>query len=469
MRIKRRLTYQFTFIFAVILLLSSIAVYFFSSGYRKDEFYSRLNDKAFSTARLLIEVDEIDKNLLKIINKNTTTLINERITIYNYLNEVIFSSGEGGVIKISPKLLDEIRLKGKLRLHRGEDEMLGIAYADQNNRFVVVASAYDKYGLSKLKYLRIILVAVFFSSIGLTLLSGWFYSDQALRPISRVVQQVDKISVSNLNARVDIGNGVDEIAQLAITFNKMLDRLESAFEIQRSFVSNASHELRTPLTAITGQLEVTLMKERKVEEYIHILQSVLDDIRSLNKLSNGLLELAHASMDVSGLKLKQLRVDEVIWQSRAELMKRYAHYRVDVDFDTFPDDEEMFLLIGSEQLVKVAILNLMDNACKFSKDHTVNVLLGLAGDNIKVVFEDKGVGISKEDLSLIFEPFHRGENVRNINGHGLGLSLTHKIVKMHKGSLSISSNVGKGTTVVMLIPKGALDLTAQSFETATVV
>ena len=99
--------------------------------------------------------------------------------------------------------------------------------------------------------------------------------------MSDVVKQVDKITISSLDMRVNEGNGTDEIAQLAITFNKMLKRLESSFEMQRSFVSNASHELRTPLTSITGQIEVSLMKSRTHEEYETILESVLKTLKVL--------------------------------------------------------------------------------------------------------------------------------------------------------------------------------------------
>jgi len=106
-----------------------------------------------------------------------------------------------------------------------------------------------------------------------------------------VISQVDKITASNLNRRVKAGNGRDEIAQLALIFNQMLARLEEAFAVQKSFVAHASHEIRTPLTAITGQIEVTLFQERTSQEYRQVLGSLLEDVRSITRLANGLLEL----------------------------------------------------------------------------------------------------------------------------------------------------------------------------------
>src|SRR5262249_28595632 len=159
-------------------------------------------------------------------------------------------------------------------------------------------------------YLSLILLIGLLFSVLVTLLSGWFFSGQALKPISQVVNDVEAITGYNLNKRLGEGNRKDEIAHLAITFNQMLDRVEHAFHAQKSFISNASHELRTPLTAITGQLEVALINKRDPAEYENILASVLDDIKKLNKLTNGLLMIAQSDMDVNSMRMKSFRADE---------------------------------------------------------------------------------------------------------------------------------------------------------------
>jgi signal transduction histidine kinase len=265
--------------------------------------------------------------------------------------------------------------------------------------------------------------------------------------MSDIVRQVEKITISNLNMRVNEGNGVDEIAQLAITFNKMLERLESAFEMQRSFISNASHELRTPLTSITGQIEVSLMNKRSQEEYEAILKSTLEDIKNLNELSNGLLDLAKASSDITEITLRPLRIDEVLWQTHGELIRRKPDYKIQIIFDSPVDDEKKLIVTGNEHLLKTAFANLMDNACKYSSDRHAEVHLNTLADKIRISFSDRGIGISPEDMKKIFEPFFRAKNAWNIPGNGLGLALTERIIKIHQGIISIDSEVNKGTTV----------------------
>jgi signal transduction histidine kinase len=252
--------------------------------------------------------------------------------------------------------------------------------------------------------------------------------------------------------RVNEGNGTDEIAQLAITFNKMLERLESAFEMQRSFVSNASHELRTPLTSITGQIEVSLMKPRTNEEYKSILESVLEDIKNMNALSNGLLDLAKASSDISAIALHNLRIDEILWETRAELIERKKDYKVAIKFSEPIEDEKELTILGNHHLLKIAMINLMDNACKFSPDKSVNVLLSAKGRYIVTEFIDNGMGIDTADMEKIFHPFFRSGNVKNIAGNGLGLSLSDKIIQIHRGKIAVDSRLHKGTTVTVCIP-----------------
>jgi len=451
--IRTRLTFQFTYIVTVILILFSFIIYYFSADYREYEFYSRLKQKAINTAKLLIEVKEVDYNLLKIIDKNTiNTINNEKVLIYDFKNQLIYNSSDNDSVHTSKTLLDKIRLLKDVRYHEGEKEVIGLVYIDKNDLYVVISSALDNFGIKKLNNLKWIIFIGFFISIGLTVFTGRVYAYRALKPMSDVVKQVDKITISSLDMRVNEGNGTDEIAQLAFTFNKMLERLQSAFEMQRSFVSNASHELRTPLTSITGQIEVSLMKSRTHEEYEAILESVLEDIKNLNALSNGLLDLAKASSDISAIALYPLRIDEVLWKTRAELIQQKKNYNISIKFSEQIEDEKELTVLGNDHLLKTAIINLMDNGCKFSSDKSAEVFLTVEGKFIVVEFTDRGIGIDKADIGNIFHPFFRAKNAKNIYGNGLGLSLTDKIVQLHRGTISIESQLQKGTIVKLTIP-----------------
>ena len=227
----------------------------------------------------------------------------------------------------------------------------------------------------------------------------------------------------------------------------MLERLETSFAMQKNFIANASHELRTPLTSINGQLEVLMMKDRSAAEYKSALRSVLDDIRSLIDLSNRLLLIARTSAEGPLNFNKKIRIDEILWQAQEEIVRFNNDYHINISIDNSLTDTDQMIVVGDENLLKVAVSNLIDNACKYSGDHTVNIKFRYINDSIEIIFEDRGIGISEEDHQKIFEPFYRGANTISVSGTGIGLTLVNQIIKNHNGVVKISSELGKGTVV----------------------
>lgn len=452
MNIRVKLTFLFALVTASILLIFSTTIYYFSANYRENQFKVRLKDKAMTSARLLLEIEEIDQSLLKLIEKNTTVLPQEVVEVYDDADLRIYRSREPANFAVELPLLRNIKSQGIYFFKNGIFECVGLVYHAGHKDFIVIASAFDQYGLNRLRHLLLLQTISFFVGIGVIFAISYFVSGIVFRPIMGVITQVEKISFFNLNHRVSEGNGKDEIATLAITFNQMLDRLATAFQVQRSFVSNASHELRTPLTAIMTQIEVTLMSQRTTEEYRDVLNSLLEDLRSLIGLTNGLLYLAQVDIDISQLKFTRLRVDDLLWQVQQELLKRNGNYRVSIEFSDLPNDEESLYMSGNENLLKTAFVNLMDNACKYSADQYAQVQIGFSDKTIELEFIDKGIGIPPSDIEKVTLPFYRGENAAPIKGHGLGLSLVKKIVDLHQGKFRIKSELGKGTRIRLGLP-----------------
>ena len=455
MQIRTRLTLQFALLVGGILITFSILIYTLTANYRKQEFTQRLKERAINTSKLLIEVKEINDNLLRIIDSsNYSALLGEEVVVFDYFKKSqIYTNVDSSSLEISETLLSKIRNDGEFAFRQGNREAIGLLYSNDLRRFVVIASAVDTYGITKLNNLLLVLLIGLVSSIILTILTGLFFSRQSLRPISEVVTQVSNISGTNLTQRVDEGNGTDEIAHLAITFNKMLDRIEKAFMVQKSFVSNASHELRTPLASVTSQIEVALMKPREASEYKEVLQSLLEDARSLTSLANNLLEIARTEQDIKSLKISSVRFDELFLQTQSDILLIHPEYSIETIINDNTEDEDQDLaLTGNENLLKLIIVNLLDNACKFSQGKTVSATLSYNVEDVHLKVEDKGIGISKEDLPHIFEPFFRAQNAQKITGHGIGLSLIAKIVKLHNGRIAISSVEGEGTCVEVWLP-----------------
>lgn len=454
MKIRTKLTLIFFAIVIVILSVVSVAIYFFSSEYREQEFYTRLRNKAENTAKLLIEFDEVSPDLLKRIERaNPGNLPNERIRIYNFRNEELYSSDNEWTIPVDARLLDEIRLEEEVRFRHNDDEVLGFLFAHQFDRFTVVAAATDIYGFKKIENLKTILLSVFVISLFLISVAGWVYVGRMLRPVSNLVKEVGKISSTSLDRRLDVGNGKDELAQLAQTFNLMLARLEAAFLTQKHFIANASHELRTPITAIAGEIEVALLQPRPPEEYIKVLKSLLEDTRKLGALSTQLLLLAQTSSGNQPRSFATLRIDELLWEAKDDLVRANKGYTINILFEGDLSDDDMMVSCDG-QLIKIVFINLMDNGCKYSSDAVVVVTLRRNDGFLSVTFDNSGIGIDPEEMKRIFDPFVRGTNTGSVKGFGVGLSLASQIMKLHGGTLEAQSGTEGNTRFIVLFPRG---------------
>jgi signal transduction histidine kinase len=405
------------------------------------------------TANLLFNADGVDANrILRIENNIPVFMQNEKIIILNFNNDTVYNSDENSDIKIRNNIVERVRQGYDVTYKQDSYNILVTLYFTKYDRFVVIAAATDDVGSLHLEKLKIILIIVCLISLLLFFIAGWFYSGRALKPISDVVKKVEDISITSLNLRVLEGNGTDEIGRLAKTFNKMLERLETSFSMQKNFIANASHELRTPLTSINGQLEVLMMKDRSTLEYKAALGSVLDDIKSLIDLSNRLLLIARTSAEGPLNFTNKIRIDEILWQVQEEIIRFNKEYQINISIDNSLTDSDQMIVVGDESLLKVAVSNILDNACKYSPDHSVDIRFRHIEKFIEVVFEDKGIGISEEDIQKVFEPFYRGINAHSITGSGVGLPLVNQIIKNHNGSVKLSSQIGKGTVVTVLLP-----------------
>jgi signal transduction histidine kinase len=435
------------------MIFASLIIYYSSASFRKEDFNNRLRNKAKSTARLLLEAKVIDPDrVLRLEKDNPVNLINEKIIILNFLDDVIYSTDPSKEIILIGSVLERIRSLEDVTYKQGKYDIVGVLYTAKFDRFVVLAAATDIEGEFYLKKLKLSLVFVCCLSLILFSLAGWVYSGKALKPMTDVVKRVEEISISSLNLRVPVFNEQDEIGKLAKTFNNMLNRLETSFAVQKDFISNASHELRTPLTSINGQLEVLLMKDRSSQEYKDAVESVLEDIKSLILLSNRLLMVARSKSESVINMDKEVRIDEVLWQVQEEIQKHNMGYQVNISLGESLTDSDDLVVNGDEPLIKAALANIIDNACKYSGDHSVQIQLEHIDQQIELVFADRGIGISDADLQKVFEPFYRASNAIEYPGTGIGLQLVNQIIKTHNGTIRISSELGKGTKVTVKLP-----------------
>jgi signal transduction histidine kinase len=179
---------------------------------------------------------------------------------------------------------------------------------------------------------------------------------------------------------------------------------------------------------------------------------VRQDVQRMSKLTQTLLEFAKAAGNKGGLTINLVRIDEILMETPAILQKQNNQYDVFLEFGALPENEDDLLVFGNADLLSVAITNIVANACKYSADHRAVVSFLIEDKHFVIAVADKGEGIPPEELEKIFRPFYRVDSVRSSAGFGLGLSLAYRIIKLHKGDITVNSEPGKGTVFTVRIP-----------------
>ncbi|MDR6564006.1 MULTISPECIES: HAMP domain-containing sensor histidine kinase [unclassified Arcicella] len=453
MQIRYKIAIQFTIIVAIILLIFSAIVYLRAENQQQKNFYDRLQARSNTTARLLVDVQEFTPRLLKLIDRNSSLrLADEEVFVFNFKNELLYSNVEHQANYISNSLLEKIRQEGKVTFNSDERQVVGVLFAGKFDRFVVVASATDKIGISQKENLIKTLTIGLLSGILITIVLGIFFASQALKPIQSINEEISRITAHNLKKRLDEGNGKDEIAELSVNFNDMLQRLEMAFIQQKQFVSQASHELRTPLAALKTEVQVGLEEEHSMEEYQQMLRNILNDTERLIQLSNGLLQLAKTIDEGEKFVFEVLRTEEILLNAQKAVQNSHQHYKIIFGFEMIPEEDNLTLINGNEVLLENLFVNLLENACKYSSNQQANILLSFDKKYCIIKIKDKGIGISTSDLPYIFNPFYRARNTSNIKGFGIGLSVAKHIIELHNGIIQVKSKLNLGTEFIVKIP-----------------
>jgi signal transduction histidine kinase len=441
----------FTMLVGSIMALFCLSIYFFYDQYRERQFFTFLNERGQAIAQLVEASNHISKSeIAKIEKENNTVLLDEEITIYDGSDSVIFNSGKVKFV-LSKQMLKEARGGREIMTKHESKEVLVSRHILQDHRkvWVVVTNAKDRLGINQLQRLREILVVGWLFSLMLVGVAGWQFANDAIKPVSDIIAQVNNISAGNLHEKVSVGREKDELALLAQTFNLMLSRLETAFVAQKNFVSHASHELRTPLALMMSEVEVTLMKERSPAYYQDALTGILGEVKEMNELVNRLLELARTEEQAFKGTFSKIRIDEVLWQAQAFVTQKNPGYKVHINYGKIPDDDKYLKRFGDESLLRTAFVNLMDNACKYSENKTVNVFLDIERTVIKIAFKDSGMGIAPADLPYIFDTFYRSATTMNKAGYGIGLALTKRIISMQGATVEVESKIGVGSTFLV--------------------
>ncbi|WP_199139456.1 sensor histidine kinase [Pedobacter sp. ASV12] len=448
MSIAKKITLLFAILSAIIISLLSGFVWYFSNEFAFEDFYKRLEARVNIAAQIKLFHDENNSAYAKMRNQYLERLPSERELVIEESQKELINAQ----LKLPQSFYDKLNA-GKMARYREENYFYaGKRFKSNGKDYIVIISATDPFGFRELKDLQKILFAGFFLSIVLSFVVGWKFSNYMLDPLRKVIKSVKKIKAENLHLRLDVKQGTDEMSQLAQTFNNMLNRLETAFETQNNFISNASHELRTPLTIISGEVELALKTFNNSPAQELALNKIKDEAERLEHILTSLLGLAQSGFNGKVQPREEVRMDELVWEAKDAVQQVHPESKIEIDFSKLPANEEALTLKANKNLIKLAITNIVSNACKYSDNKPVLVSLESNGHLLSISIADQGIGIPQDDIQHIFEPFYRASNTSNFKGYGVGLPLSLNIIRLHRGSIAIQSQVGIGTTIKVILP-----------------
>jgi heavy metal sensor kinase len=290
-------------------------------------------------------------------------------------------------------------------------------------------------------------------------LGGLFLADRALSPINRIIRTAEAINSDDLSYRINYQGVSDEVGRLAMTFDRMLNRIELAFEHERRFIADASHELRTPLTVIKGKIGVILSRQRTPAEYETVLRDLNSETDRLVRLTNNLLFLARLEQEELQGKEDLIKVDlSSLLEVLIEQIQLTDEHAIKFRAEIMPN----LVVLGNSDLLTSLFLNILDNAVKYTppgEQIRLTTQLNQQQRQIAVAIANTGVGIAAEDLPHLFDRFYRLDRDRHNQGSGLGLAIATLIARCHGGEISVTSQ-DELTTFEVILPSSANNFSA---------
>jgi heavy metal sensor kinase len=455
--VRTRLTLWYAGVLGLSLIAFALLIYYAAAAI----FHQRQDESLHSTAQTVASayVEELEEQ--HSLAKAGEVVLAE-LTFPNHYVEVIDNTGRpiawsknlsGKTLAIPLLTVEQARARssGVVTVDGLRAAVVPLS-ADQNLGFAVVAEPLSviEDGLRQLR-------RDFFAGVPLVLLlasaGGYFLARKSLAPIASMNSQTQRISVESLSQRLDVTSPRDELGRLATTINDLLARLESSFNEQQRFIADASHELRTPLAVLRGETEVALAKQRNADEYQQSLSLIQEEAERLSRIVEDLFILARQPIDAPATLMRErVSLNEAIKDCAraAQVLATRKGVRLTMESNSSSID-----LNGDKELITRMILNLLDNAVKYTPaGGEISLALSRQNGNAEIVVRDTGIGIAETDRQRVFDRFYRVDKARSraLGGAGLGLSIVRWIVEIHGGDIHIDSAPGLGSTFTVELP-----------------
>ena len=453
--VRTRLTLWYAGVLAVSLIAFALLVYYAAANV----FYERQDESLRSTAETVASayIQELEEE--ESIAKANEVVLAEMVFPNRYVE---VTDAAGRVVAWSGNLAGHVLTIPQQTVNDARTRSISFTVVNHLRVAVVPLTAKKDLGYAAVaEPLSVIdeglrrLRRYFFAGVPLILLlasvGGYVLARKSLSPISLMDQQTRRIKADSLSSRLDVANKRDELGGLATTINDLLVRLESSFKQQQRFVADASHELRTPLAVLRGETEVALAQPRSIDEYKASLNLIKDEAEQLSRIVEDLFLLARQPFDTPAIMRERVSLDKVVGECAraAQVLAARKNLKLTVNANN------PLSLIGDDELLQRMILNLLDNAVKYTPaGGEVSLDLNAHNGDARITVRDTGIGIPEKDQPHVFDRFYRVDKARSraMGGAGLGLSIAHWIAEAHGGTISVESQPGRGSAFTVELP-----------------
>ena len=451
MSIKQKITIAFGLLVAALLILFSVFIFQAYESYRSSLMKTRLQRRALAAQTYFQNRSEFQQSTY-------LTLPEQHETLFDDQNQRIYASTGPDDYPPTPELLQEARRDEVYFTYQSPEwespkEGVALSFRHQNQVYVAIVTAYDLSGRQTSRNLVAILIGGNFLSLVVIVLAGFLFASRAMYPFDQLIRQINTATVNDFSFRLIHEPQPDEASYLAGSFNDLLSQLQQLALSHEHFIGYASHEIRTPLTVVKGMLETSLAYDKTLEATHQSIEKALFRLDGAIDLANSLLRLT----EVEGLNpsrlLEDINLVDTILDTVTYFQEKYPAQAIELQLtDIFTESSSVIKVVGNNSLLRTALINIIDNACKYSSHQPVQVQVTYQPSWVVIDVIDQGIGIPEAQLSDVFLPMMRAGNVGGIQGFGLGLTLAEKIISLHQGVLQIQSVPHQGTTVSVRLP-----------------
>jgi len=446
MKLSRKVSLNTASGFSIYFALVNLVIFFSFSHFRKLEFNYRLEEKAKTTGKLLLEVKEVNLEMMKILEKNNyNKLVNEIQIVLNQNFEKEYASAEYQEVLWTKSDLEVIKDKGRLEKTSGKFDILGLLYPVNGKNYYILIAAEDLWGNNKLNFIASALLISFLTSLLVIWVVNRFFIQQQMKPLDNFQKQIRDFSFSPPIDYLPEDSNIDEIRELPRSYNHLLSKVIGTFEAQREFNANASHELKTPITRMAFQTEVLINNSNLPQEVRFTMKKIHAEIHQLSDLVNSLLMLSNIENEKDMMEEFPERIDDMIFEAYDSVHRDFPEFEMSFSIRTIQDDLENNLELKClRPLIVSCFRNLLKNACLYSVNHSARLEIEvLTEQKLLIRIYNNGSLLNEQEQQKLFEPFTRGKNSQGIQGYGLGLRMTKRILEKYNCRIQYSIKDGE--------------------------